>query len=82
MLAVDAYLRGGEWSCLRKRDILVSGSEVAIKVERTKTGRNQGVRIDWPRTMQMLLERILHLQDDDLIFSIDVATFRRLWYRA
>jgi hypothetical protein len=87
LLALDCYLRIGEWAALRAMDIVcTSNDDYAIRLgvpereEKTKTGMRQGVRIDWPKTCRMIDQRLRDRKPDAKLFDVTPAVFRRIWY--
>eukprot|EP00972_Heterocapsa_arctica_P071514 10565376-Heterocapsa_arctica.AAC.1 len=50
--------------------------------ESSKTGRDQGVRVDWPHTRRLLRQRCSGKKPDQKVFQISAATYRKWWHRA
>ena len=77
-LALDSYMRTQELCDLEVRDIIFQNDdgkdEVAIFLRETKTGANQGVRVDWPGTASMLRDQVKSKQRSQKVFNITAQT--------
>jgi integrase len=90
LLSFDCYLRIGEVTGLRRRDVVDSSSVrmgsnyrgSAIMIPKAKTGRNQSVDIRRPVVAQLLADCVKGLTDSELVFGLSAAHFRQLFKRA
>lgn len=94
LLAFDCYLRVGELTRLRRRDIVMPNDPrmgraapgMAICLYRTKTGLNQSVTLQNPDVAQLLVRWVdsLHLppHSSARVFDFDVSSLRRLMRNA
>lgn len=94
LLAFDCYLRVGELTRLRRRDIVMpndprmgrAATGMAVCLYRTKTGLNQSVTLQNPVVAQLLVRWIdsLHLPPHSTarVFDFDDASLRRLMRNA
>ena len=83
---VDAYARESEILNLRREDVVDNGEEVALffgrahRGESAKTGRNQGVRLDFPHSIDIVRQRlVLARSDQTKLFPITSATYQKWW---
>ena len=86
-LSIDGYLREQDWEGLRPEDIEVApdGSVALIfgqvkRGERSKTGHDQGILLDYPSVRKMMKKRKLETATGAKIFNINQRTYRRIWY--
>lgn len=82
----DAYAREGDILNLRKEDVIDTDEEVALffgrakRGESAKTGRNQGVRLDFPHSMSIVRARVsATTSDTQRLFPISPATYQKWW---
>ena len=82
----DAYARESEILNLRREDVVDDGVEVALffgrahRGESAKTGRNQGVRLDFPHSMDLVRQRVkLAASATTKLFPISSATYQKWW---
>lgn len=88
--ALDTYAREQDMINLRvcdimddpKADIMMLKFGASHRGESSKTGRDQGVRIDWPHTRRLLRLRCSGKKPDQKVFQISAATCRKWWHRA
>jgi hypothetical protein len=89
-LALDSYLRTAELFALCAEDIVVDASktgvpDVALRLgvvernESTKTGVRQGVRLDWPGTVDIVIKRAGNRSGGTKLFNTDAPSYRRAW---
>ena len=80
---VDTYGREGECLSLCKKDVTDTGVEVALTFRTTKTGFNQGVRVDTPYAMQIIRDRVaLCKSADSKLFPITDRDYQKSWRKA
>ncbi len=88
VVAPDGNLREQDMVQLRVRDLVFSGSTVALllgrseKGESFKTGRDQGVVMDEPISFQILQDRVKGKSPNDKVFGISGARYRYWWHWA
>lgn len=84
----DGYLREQDWSQLRHVDIHVNGNQVSYtcgeseRGERAKTGANQGVCVESPFMVQILIMLKNMTRRGGPIFPIAAATYRKQWWES
>ena len=93
LLAFDCYLRIGEVFMLKHGDLFVAKNPagkieamirlgVAERGESTKTGMRQGVRIDYPVTIEMMQRRSANLKPGQRFFSKSSPQKNRTFWAA
>ena len=82
----DAYARESEILNLRREDVIDNNEEVALffgrahRGESAKTGRNQGVRLDFPHSTDLVRQRVkLAPGATSKLFPISSATYQKWW---
>ena len=91
-LATDCYLRSMELLALRATDVVIleeKGARQAVvrlgaaeRGESAKTGMRQGVRVDSPHVIDMLVQRKAKCQPNDLLSGLTKARFVTAWHAA
>jgi integrase len=85
LLSFRCYLRVGEMSSLRCRDVVVSQrrNRISLRLKKTKTGENQWVEVRDHGVRRLLLVwlRHRHGRKNDLVFQTTPARFRGLLER-
>jgi hypothetical protein len=88
--ALDTYAREQDMVNLRVCDIM-DDPEADVTMlrfgashrgESSKTGRDQGVRVDWPHTRCILRRRCSGKKPDQKVFQLSAAAYRKWWHRA
>ena len=88
LLAWDGYLREGEAINVRAQDVVFAKGKTVILLgpssrgERTKTGSDQGIILDWPGTTEMLKRRVQQVTSNGKLFNIKADTYRKMWTKA
>lgn len=92
-IAADCYLRRQDLLQMRVSDLVVAHEDGAIcdvavmlgaaeRGESAKTGRRQGVRPDFPRSVQILANKKKQKQPGDKVFQISAQSYEQAWRRA
>jgi len=90
---LDGYLRSQEIMALRAEDVKVIFLEdgemdvalrlgVAERGEDTKTGSRQGVRLDYPHTMDIVMRRVSQKKPGDKLFDTTKSKYAAAWKKA
>ena len=85
-VAVDCYCREGDLLSLQCRDVTVVDSDVILhfgqpeRGESTKTGRQQGVRVDSPYVADIVRARIATLAPSEQVFPITASDYQKWWW--
>ena len=89
LLSFDCFLREQDWEGLRCRDVAREPSGrmallfgVRERGEKAKTGSNQGVVVDDEWVADLLQAMMHNLSQDERIFPMSAASFRREWWTA
>jgi len=87
-LAADGYLREQDLFQLRHEDVILTDSAATLllgKVERgegCKSGRDQGVVLDEPNSMDILQRTLAGKKPGEKVFDIGADNYRRYWRKA
>ena len=87
-VAVDGYCREGDRIPLRVEDVTDTGAEVILhfgrkmRGESAKTGREQGVRLDFPHSHDIIRTLIKGKKPHAKVFGISATTYRNWWWTA
>ena len=93
MLAADGWLREHELFMIRAEDVTIAtvntgpnnDEDIAIRMgvserkETTKTGKNQGVRLDWSGVKKMVKQRKYRLKPKEKLFATTAEKYRKVW---
>jgi integrase len=89
-MALDTYAREQDMVNLRvcdimddpEADVMMLKFGASHRGESSKTGRDQGVRVDWPHTRRILRRRCAGKKPDQKVFQLSAAVYRKWWHRA
>jgi hypothetical protein len=91
-LAVDCYLRSMEFLNLCAEDVIILRERGAVEAtlrlgvaergESAKTGMRQGVRVDSPHVVAMLVRRKANLAPGERLFKLSKPAFVKAWVSA
>ena len=88
LLSQDGFLREQDWEQLRPEDVQDACDTMALlfgrvgRGERSKTGHNQGILIDYPATKDTLQIRTASTLPKDKLFKLMQQEYRKLWHAA
>ena len=87
-VAVDGYCREGDLLQLRAEDITCLDQDVVLhfgrrsRGESTKTGREQGVRLDTPHAQDVVRARLASCKPRERLFPITAKDYQKWWWWA
>jgi len=87
-LAADGYLREQDLFQLRYEDVILTDNAATLLLgkgergEGCKSGRDQGVVLDEPNSIELLQRALAGKQKGDKVFDIGADNYRRYWRKA
>ena len=87
-VAVDGYCRESDLLGLYVRDVVDTSDEVILTFgnstagDSTKTGRNQGVRLDYPHSHDIIRQYCKGKKNAERVFPTTLPTYTKWWWWA
>ena len=87
-VAADGYCRESDLLGLHVRDVVDTPEEVILTFgssatgDSSKTGRNQGVRLDYPHSHDIVRRYCKGKKGHDRVFHINLPTYTKWWWKA